>query len=475
MLKVLAAVLCIGFASAAPWPFSMWRKSQNKIDPPMMTLPVFGKDIGYHTSSEFADGLTALASSCKGLTVETKEDNGIKIEVARFLEPGEEAKYKTMVVANEHARELITGEIALNFVKGLCGQARIPRKEIQDSKKDTEFLVVVNANPSSRSLVETGDFCTRVNQNKVDINRNFDANYADAEKTNADTNPGEHAFDQPESRILKDLMESFKPHFYLDLHAGFRGMFFPNDVANDPQLSTQLQRLFAPVDEAHCKCPLGVANKEVGYHTAGSALDYSFSVLKVPVSMAVEVYLNDEATDEIAALEERWDKEKGELLKPLKTGSSFMENGVSADTIIPMPVIPSVRDLMQQNGEKMTPDQCMKYFNPVKKESYMQTLKSWTVAIAEMSIKSREIKKDAAFVALNKGSSFTELRPPMHQVQQSAAGEPPVWFALKVLGLLFLVYLVYVAIKYYKTKQSKSAEAAPLAAQMSKAPVQVSD
>merc|ERR550537_130371 len=241
-------------------------------------------------------------------------------------------------------------------------------------------------------------------------------------KTNADTNPGEHAFDQPESRILKDLMESFKPHFYLDLHAGFRGMFFPNDVANDDHLSMQLQRLFAPVDEAHCKCPLGVANKEVGYHTAGSALDYSFSVLKVPVSMAVEVYLNDEATDEIAALEERWDKEKGELLKPLKTGSSFMENGVSANTIIPMPVIPSVRDLMQQNGAKMTPDQCMKYFNPVKKESYMQTLKSWTVAIAEMSIKSREIKKDAAFVALNKGSSFTELRPPMHQVQQSAAG-----------------------------------------------------
>merc|ERR1740117_1531902 len=106
-------------------------------------------------------------------------------------------------------------------------------------------------------MVEQGDYCTRVNANKVDINRNFDIDWQTAEHGNADTNPGTHAFDQPEARILKTVMEKFQPHAHLDLHSGFRGMFFPNQVAADPELSMQLQRLTAPVDEAACKCPLG--------------------------------------------------------------------------------------------------------------------------------------------------------------------------------------------------------------------------
>merc|ERR1719281_1225423 len=101
-------------------------------------------------------------------------------------------------------------------------------------------------------------------------------------------------------------------------------MFFPNQAALDEKLATKLQRLTASIDEATCQCPLGTANKEVGYHTAGSALDYSFSVLKVPFAMAMEVYINEDDTDTIKTLESRWASQKGDLLKPLATGSSFL-------------------------------------------------------------------------------------------------------------------------------------------------------
>merc|ERR1719379_2894272 len=96
---------------------------------------------------------------------------------------------------------------------------------------DTDFLIVNNANPGSRVVVDQGDFCRRTNRHLVDINRNFDIQYDQADRGKGpgeDDWPGHQAFDQPESRILKKLMEDFKPHAYIDLHSGYRGMFFPN-------------------------------------------------------------------------------------------------------------------------------------------------------------------------------------------------------------------------------------------------------
>jgi hypothetical protein len=248
-------------------------------------------------------------------------------------------------------------------------------------------------------------------------------------------------------------------------------MFFPNQVANDKQLATKLQRLVAPVNEAACNCPLGVANKEVGYHTSGSALDYSFSVLKVPFSMAVEVFLGSKSEEkELAA---RWKTQKETLMQPERKGSSFLENGISADAIVPMSFIETGDAL-----EKDTPKQCKKYFNPMTQSSFDETVSKWTNAIAQLSIKSREIPADAAVELVRKYPQmsfrqqwkFDDWRndygfdSTVKQVGNHAM------FALKALGLLLVIYIGF---KYYKVKQSKSAEAAPITAQM--APVQISD
>jgi hypothetical protein len=412
-----------------------------------------------------SDAVSALAGNCQGLSVETVKDGSVEIQVAKYKTPGMVLpKFKTMVVAGEHAREMIGPEIAMNFVKALCGQATVA--DIEEAKKDTEFLVVMNANPASRASVEQGEYCTRVNQNQVDINRNFDVDWQNAEQNNRDTNPGQHAFDQPESRMLKTLMEKFQPHAYLDLHSGFRGMFFPNQVARDSELSMQLQRLVAPVDEATCQCPLGVANKEVGYHTSGSALDYSFEKLHVPFTMAMEVFIGESATGEIQELESRWSTQKSELLKPVATGSSFMENGISPFTQIAMRLIES-HDANAATGG-LSPGECLAYFNPVQKSKFDEVVGTWTNALATLSIKSRSVEPNAAIEALKKKPVPAMMQKTVEEPKED--GSAPLWLAVKILGFLAVVY---VAIKYYKVKQSKSAESAPLSAQMT--PVQISD
>lgn len=37
--------------------------------------------------------------------------------------------------------------------------------------------MILNANPKSRRLVEKGEWCLRVNENKVDLNRNWDMHF----------------------------------------------------------------------------------------------------------------------------------------------------------------------------------------------------------------------------------------------------------------------------------------------------------
>jgi hypothetical protein len=43
--------------------------------------------------------------------------------------------------------------------------------------KDYTLLIVFDANPLGRKKVDDGDLCNRVNENGVDLNRNYDSNW----------------------------------------------------------------------------------------------------------------------------------------------------------------------------------------------------------------------------------------------------------------------------------------------------------
>lgn len=62
----------------------------------------------------------------------------------------------------------------------------------------------------------------------VDCNRNFSVGWENAcQKTSSCTYRGEKPFSEPETRIVKRLLHSLKPKFYLTLHSFSKSIMFP--------------------------------------------------------------------------------------------------------------------------------------------------------------------------------------------------------------------------------------------------------
>lgn len=109
---------------------------------------------------------------------------------------------KVFILFGEHAREfvhqlvvscicrgrLISAESGLHFVKVLCGEVPSLASVAKEILEKSSFMLVVNANPVSRRRVEQvvprivhvekrcvqGEYCRRVNEHGVDLNRNWD-------------------------------------------------------------------------------------------------------------------------------------------------------------------------------------------------------------------------------------------------------------------------------------------------------------
>ena len=131
----------------------------------------------YHTSDELQSELSRLAGSCSGFSVETKSkstpESQVDVDIVTMKKPGSTPKNKMYFLFGEHARELISPESGIYFLKSLCGETETS-DYLQGVLDDTEFRVVLNGNPHSRRKVEGGDYCLRVNENGVDLNRNWD-------------------------------------------------------------------------------------------------------------------------------------------------------------------------------------------------------------------------------------------------------------------------------------------------------------
>lgn len=72
---------------------------------------------------------------------------------------------------------MISPETGLHMLKQLCGEENNDQVDIKQLLKHNEFRLILNANPSSRKVVEDGSYCLRTNENGVDLNRNWDAHW----------------------------------------------------------------------------------------------------------------------------------------------------------------------------------------------------------------------------------------------------------------------------------------------------------
>lgn len=359
----------------------------------------------YHTSSALTDEASSLAASCSGLSLSAEADGAASVPVARLSalggsgEQGQELK--VVMVFGEHARELISPETGLAWLKKLCGP------EGPQLRQQTSFVMVLNANPAGRAMVEGGEYCTRTNENAVDLNRNYgfhwQPEHAEDDETGVGSKQGQPvesfssgsaAFSEPETRIVARLIKETRPDIFLDVHSGTKGLFMPNSWTTEPLPNVadreHMRSVLEEVNSKDCpECMVGPVAETVGYLAPGASADYAYSA-GVPFSYIWEIYADAEDAEEDAADHRAFlAKKKGASLLQEKAARArkhqrHRQLTHGSDFGADMPSWAAGEEAVLAPMEKETKQHCFVQFNPITKDMYESTLSRWTNAFVTL-------------------------------------------------------------------------------------------
>eukprot|EP00451_Oxyrrhis_marina_P002689 CAMPEP_0204270520 /NCGR_PEP_ID=MMETSP0468-20130131/18943_1 /ASSEMBLY_ACC=CAM_ASM_000383 /TAXON_ID=2969 /ORGANISM="Oxyrrhis marina" /LENGTH=372 /DNA_ID=CAMNT_0051246069 /DNA_START=78 /DNA_END=1196 /DNA_ORIENTATION=+ len=334
----------------------------------------------YHSTADLHQQLKSLEQDCGGLmSLSTESQDGVDIDVVKLAKQGATPKNKFMMLFGEHARELISPESALHFVKSICGKTEVDPGSVLDR---SEFMIITNGNPKSRAKVEGGDYCLRVNERGVDLNRNWDEHFEGGNPDYVgDTNPGPKAFSEAETQIFKKLAEQYRPTSFLTIHSGTRGMYMPYAFDMDhlaPRKQKSMLQMLTKLDEEYCQCPFGAAGREVGYSCPGTCLDYVYDKLNTDYAFAFEIYYGED------------DGELKERFQEKMHGGSFLQLRDSLAHHEMRPVFEDQQsDFIQlaasEESEAMTRYECFSLFNPDTEVKFNNTVTTWSTAYVHLA------------------------------------------------------------------------------------------
>ncbi|XP_014498659.1 carboxypeptidase A6 [Vigna radiata var. radiata] len=242
------------------------------------------------------------------LTMETlkaaNKGYGAQITVVTYGKEKEEkdkrSKLRILLSFGQHGRELITTELALRILSILSEEKLLPSTDQASLNSVLDKLVikvVPMENPNGRKVVEAGDLCERRNGRGVDLNRNWSVDWGKKEKDYDpyEENPGVAPFSEPESQIMRKLAISFEPHLWVNVHSGMEALFMPYDHKNTTLDGLALKRMKSFLEEVnhhHCqeRCMIGSGGGSVGYFAHGTATDFMYDVVGVPMAFTFEIY-----------------------------------------------------------------------------------------------------------------------------------------------------------------------------------------
>jgi len=261
----------------------------------------------YHTTDEIFAELESLAKSCPVLKVwRQKAASGsyaVNTQLGLFSDAASAGKKARLhVTFGEHGRELISSEVALQLARVVCTpgspEAAAAAKRfgytsawVAELLRHLELQFVPVENLVTRRKVEKGDLCNRMNGRGVDINRNWDNHWGikGPEYLASEEYGGTKAFSEPETRISRDAIAAFKPLGFVSIHAGIREMYMPYDHISRQATDPALHEVMALINKKHCRCKTGSAGQISGYHAYGTATDYMYEILKIPLTFTWEI------------------------------------------------------------------------------------------------------------------------------------------------------------------------------------------
>lgn len=355
----------------------------------------------YHDSDELRSALQDAAMGCKtaSATIEHRGGTGndVVLDVV-FIRgtgagnAGAQKKPTALLVFGEHARELVSSESALHFLRNLCGLGSVSEGNARKTLSSIDFVLVPNSNPAGRKLVESGSFCKRTNENGVDLNRNWgnehrDANAAsigavDDDDSNGaqEENPGPSGFSEPETQILRDLARDVSPQLFLSIHSGayLLGMPFGFSSSERPEHADEMVNMLSSISNRYCQgsCPYGSLAQTIGYSSKGCSIDYVVEQLKVPFAFTWEIYTDatHEAKFHAEAADDKAAGRKGSNGRDFWGHFSGHEFAREMQRTAPASSSSSDQD-----------ESCMGRFNPLNEAALNEVLDTWTSAYLDVA------------------------------------------------------------------------------------------
>lgn len=293
------------FASALLWSVAVAKESQ------LVDWTLYRKKEAVFQAVE---DLVASQQSPRALAVTSesgREGNYSSTLTVVTVEPGglqgdDSNKIRLLVDFGQHGREIIVVEVGVKLLQLLaddrllsafCGRHGIAAAPLLAALKHTIFKVVPMENIRGRERVEAGETCLRKNGRGVDINRNWGVHwgYKEGDYDPAEEYPGTAPFSEPEAGMMRSLAQSFKPHVWVNVHSGMEALFLPYDhraevpKGEGPRAALEI---LEELNVSSCggRCAVGSGGKSVGYLAHGTATDYMFDELHIPLPFTWEIY-----------------------------------------------------------------------------------------------------------------------------------------------------------------------------------------
>lgn len=371
----------------------------------------------YHSAADIHNSLQELVGNCQGAEAAmstTSEFNSaesagttVTLDVLRISRSGPQAKKKAMLIYGEHAREIISPESALNFARTLCGHG--PEAERAGKVLDSvSFVLVPNANPLGRKQVEEGYYCKRTNEDGVDLNRNFGEDHRAAENRGDETNAGPSGFSEPESKMLKALVDDERPDIYLSVHSGAYLLGTPFGYSRDrtPDNEANMMEVLEPISQKYCdgNCPYGNLAELIHYDSPGCDIDYVSEKLNTPYVFTWEIYVGERFRGpyiEEARLRRKHGDDKDFLQMSLAQRQRRAKR-LRGYTSSSRSISKAWKKLLGPENEELV-DSCMDQFNPQSQDETESVVAKWTSAYLELC--ENVVKKQVKSTALAATSS----------------------------------------------------------------------
>lgn len=370
----------------------------------------------YHSGDEIHSELVKLIDSCQEVGADAEMFTAGSLDVMRVRASGAlSSGTKAVLVFGEHARELISPETALGFVRSLCGQGAQAGLARETLAKGVEFVVVPNANPNGRKVVEEGYYCKRTNGNGVDLNRNWGDDHRNMAGKGDEENPGPRGFSEPETQALRDLIDQESPDIYVSVHSGAYLLgASPGWEENSIEDKKTADEVLRPISAKRCngKCPYGGLRDMLGYNAAGCDIDYVHDHQGVPYSYTFEIYngygdMQSYFKEQDAKRALKDADMRSKMRASLRGGAAFLGTGEDPEHLV-------------EDDEE--PKVCMGQFLPATESATRDVVNTWSGAFLDLAsiIVERKQKALKSAPSTTAAPAMLDSRPELQALLASA-------------------------------------------------------